>query len=860
MALMFVSLLCCCGRVQLLNPRCEYQQEALGIDNPSPRFSWEYGAAPFTQRSYRLEVAADRNFRHVIWDSGEVLSQRQMAVYAGTALESFKIYWWRVSTRTDGGRRLRSETRKFETAFMPGENWQGQWISDGHDKDYAPAPMLRKQFRIEKPVARARLYISAAAYYDLSVNGRKAESPCLDPGFTDYSKTNLYSTLDLTDFLVKGDNVLAAVLGNGFYNEIEPVATWDFDKAAWRGRARMIAELHISYRDGSGEVVGTGPDWKTSTGPSLSNNIYSGEIYDARLEIPGWDRPGFNDSAWQDATVVPAPSGRLAAQQNPPARECEVLHPAGMRKFSDTLYVYSFDKNISGVCTLNLPDCAPGIKFRLRHGELLKDDGSLECGNIGIYFLPKEDFEIQTDIYYTKGGKESFTPRFTYHGFQYVEVSSSESVELRKEDLSASFIHTDLDEAGSFKCSEPLVNRICDAARLSYLGNLVSIPTDCPQREKNGWTADANLAIDLGLLNFDGITFYEKWIGDMADSQRPDGNVPGIVPTSGWGYDDWIGPVWASAIFMVPDALMRYYGDSASVMRIYDICERYLDYLSRRLDGDGTVTYGIGDWVYYDTPTPTDYSTTVFYYWQNVLMGRFAVILGKDPAEFEAKAAFLKDLVNRKHFDSRTCLYGNGSQAGQAMALMFGVVPEEYRERVAANLNRSIVENGYMLDFGSVGSKFVPRVLADCGYADTVYKMMLQDEVPSWGAWLKMGLTTLAERWALDFDGFHDSSANHVFLGDIAAWAVKYLAGIRFEMSPEGLCDLSFVPCTPEGLDWAEASYKSVRGMIRSSWKRTERGIVLDVEVPANIKAKASYGGRTVELEGGRHTLEFDNQ
>ena len=858
-AVLILLAVSCKQKVAILNPRCEYQTAPMAIDNPAPRFSWEYSAADDMQASFRVEVARDDAFTDVIWDSGETKSNVQRTTYAGEALESLSTYYWRVTSKMECGVTLKSMVQTFETAFLSGSEWQAQWISDYNDKDFAPAPMLRKEFEAEGDVASARLYVSAAAYYKISINGRPIGPISLDPGYTDYSKRNLYSVYDVTEWLNGGTNVIAAVLGNGFYNEIEPVATWDFEKAHWRGRARMIAELHIRYKDGGEAVIPTDASWKTATGPYLSNNIYSGEIYDARLEIEGWDKAGFDDSAWAAAVPVDAPSPKLVAQQNPPARLCEELAAVDMKKFADTLYVFSFPKNIAGVSHLTLSGAEPGTKITLRHGELKKEDGSIQMGNIDIYFYPKPDFEMQTDIYYAKGGEETYTPSFTYHGFQFVEVASSTPLNLTEESLKALFIHTDVQPVGWFECSNDLINKINTASKLSYLDNLVTIPTDCPHREKNGWTADANLAIDLGLLNYDGLTFYEKWVNDMADSQNAEGNLPGIVPTSGWGYEDWIGPVWASAFCMIPDALMHYYGDTKAIETIFDTCDRYLDYLGRRLDPDGTVTYGIGDWVYYDTPTPTDYSTSLFYYWQNVLMTRFAGILGRDAKKYQEKAEFLKDLINKKHFNKETCLYGNGSQAGQGMALMFDIVPQEYKAKVAANLNQSIVDNNYFLNFGSVGSKFVPRVLAEYGYADTVYKMMCQEEIPSWGAWIKQGLTSLAEVWRLDMVGFRDSSANHVFLGDISAWMVKYLAGIRFDMDADGGCTLAFKPCTPEGLDWAKAEYKSVRGLIKSKWHRTAGGIELQVTVPANMKATVEWCGFKKEISGGIHKLIIDN-
>lgn len=851
-----LTLFACVDKAQLQNLRCEYQVNPINIDCSQPRFSWEYNAAEDFQKAYTLDVAATDDFTEILWTSGRVEDDATLASYQGGPLESFTTYWWRLTAEMESGATLVSAPQKFETAMMSGYEWQAQWISDGRDRDFAPAPMVRKSFKLAQEPAQARLYISAAAYYRLSVNGEPISDITLDPGYTVYSRTNLYSTYDITPYINIGENVIGAVLGNGFYNEIEPVATWDFEKAYWRGRARMIAELHITYEDGTKEVILTDPSWKCAIGPYLSNNIYSGDIYDARLEIEGWDGTRLNDSDWTQAVAVDAPSDHLVSQQNPPVRECEVLDAVGMQKFSDTLYVFDFGRNISGVSSLSL-DCESGIKVTLRHGELLKEDGMIQMGNIDIYFYPKQDFEIQTDIYYTKEGEQCFSPCFTYHGFRYVEVSTSKPVELTAESLKARFIHTDVEPVGSFECSNELINKINAASKLSYLDNLVSIPTDCPQREKNGWTADANLAIDLALLNYDGIKFYEKWVNDMIDSQLPDGNVPGIVPTAGWGYDDWIGPVWASAFFMIPDALAHYYGDTKAIEMIYPTCAKYLEYLGNRLDPDGTVTYGIGDWVYYNTATPTDYSTTLFYWWQNVLMGRYSDILGLDGAKYREKADFLSDLIQKKHFNTDTCLYGNGSQAGQAMALYFGIVPEQYREQLAASLNQMIADNGYYLDFGSVGSKFAPRVLADYGYEETVMKMLLKEDAPSWGGWISQGLTTLAERWALDFEGFRDSSANHVFLGDISAWMVKYLAGIRYENDYEGNCDIRIQPCFVEELDWAKAEYKSPKGLISSSWKREGDRITLDVTVPANTKATVCFGGRETEIEGGSHSFTF---
>lgn len=856
---------CTIRHFSISDMRCEYLKSPINIDVQTPRFTWAYkfeGNLTRKQTAYKLDIALSKGALErgdLFWTSDKINHGISSVSYKGSKeLQTQTTYYWQVTVWDDKGSHMVSAVDSFETAKMHMSHWKAKWITDKHDKQFGPAPMFRKKFSIKEDILSARLYISATAYYKLFINGVVPNTEKLDPGYTHYDKRNLYTSIDVTKALRKGENVVATVLGNGFYNAGAPVATWDFEKAPWRNRASMIMEIHVKLANGTVLVVPTDDTWKTAIGPHVYNNIYSGEIYDARREITGWNNVQFDDAAWDAASLTSPPSQKLVSQAMPPMRITKSYSPVAMKSFGDSVFVFDMGTNLTGVCEIKLHG-DEGTKVTLKHGELLKDNGRVEMRNLDIYYKPIEGLEFQTDTYIMKGqGQESFVPEFTYHGFRYVEVKANRPIALKKTDLKAMFIHSDLDSVGHFSCSNQLLNQIWAATRQSYLSNLHSIPTDCPQREKNGWTADGHIAIDLGLLNFDGIKFYEKWMDDFVDNQRPEGNISGIIPSSGWGYDDWIGPVWDAAMFIIPDALERYYGDTRAIQKMYATCEKYLAYLKHRENKEGTVTYGIGDWVYYHTQTPTDYTTTCFYYWDNVLMARFSDITGKSSAPYLQKANALRELINSKYFNKETGLYANGSQTAQAVALALNIVPEKYERNVAENLNKAVAHNNYHLDFGVLGSKYVPRMLSKYGYAETAFRMATQETAPSWGNWTKLGFNTLAETWVLSPD-FRDASVNHVFLGDISAWMVNTLAGINYDPANRGFEKIIIKPDYVKDLFWAKGSYKSVKGLIKSEWKREGDQIKLSVVIPLNATATI-YTDKELEVGAGHHEFTFRNQ
>lgn len=850
--------------------RCEYLKNPLGIDVATPRFTWEISAGHNgKQTACRLKVATSpqllKRGKADVWKSRRVNTDIPRMVYQGPALQAHTRYYWQVEVWSNS-RKLTSEIASFETAKLSITDWHdAKWISDTFDKEFRKAPLLRKSISLEeKNIKNARLYVSGVGYYEFFINGAHVSDRKLEPGYTHFDKRVLYSTYDVTSMLQHGENVLAAELGNGWLN-IQSLSVWEFEKARWRMRPRMIAELRITYNDGTVQTIPTDRTWKTNSGACSFNNLYSGEVYDARLVHKGWTIPGFDDKKWMPAIEVEAPAKILTSQQMPPIRVVREVKPVSMRKIDDYTYIYDMGENMTGVCRLQVQG-PTGTCVTLAHGELIHDDGTLNQGNIEIYFkrekngLPQhvDPFErIQTDTYFLSGnGMETYEPRFTYHGFRYVEVASTRPLTLTQESLTGLCMHTDVEPVGNFACSNEILNKLVEASCNSYLGNLFSIPTDCPQREKNGWTADGYVGMDYGLLFYDGITVYEKWMNDFIDNQRERGDLSGIIPSSGWGYADWIGPVWDAALFIIPNNLYKYYGDTRAIEKMWDTCVRYLQYLETR-EKDGKLTYGIGDWVFYKAKTDTHFTSTAFYWLDNVLMAKFADLTGHDGTKYRAKADNLKELINNEWFDAEKKMYANGTQAAQSVGLALGLVPEEHAQVVADNLVRMIRDNGHQLDFGMLGSKFVPAMLVKYGYADDAYKMIIRPEAPSWANWIHRGLTTLPETWVLDKD-FKDASLNHAFLGDISAWMMNSLAGINPNPKKPGFAGIIIRPQFINGISWAKGEYRSVRGLIRSEWKREGNQIELNIIIPANTEAELQLRDKSVALKMGKNQLTIN--
>jgi alpha-L-rhamnosidase len=637
----------------IINLKCEHLVNPIGLDTKSPRFTWQQrsGEMGSSQIAYQIEVSEDNNIsdENLVWNSGKIESDRNLVVYAGDQLKPFTKYYWQVSVWDQNKAKQISEVASFETGMMEMKNWNGDWISDTRDIDLKPAPYFRKEILIEKDIKSATAYIAVAGLYELSINGQKIGDHRLDPMYTRFDRRTLYVTYDVTEQLNTGNNAIGVLLGNGWYNH-QSTAVWYFHEAVWRARPKFCLDLRVEFTDGSIETYSSDNTWKTDLSPVIFNSIYTAEHYDARLEQPGWDQVDFDDAEWKNPIVSPAPSNNIVAQNLQPIRNVEKLKPATMVKFSNKNYVYDLGRNIAGVSQLKVTG-QEGTKIRLIHGELLDENGHVDLSNIDVHYRPTDDSDpFQTDIFILSGkGAESFMPRFNYKGFQFVEIVSDKPIELDESSLTGYFMHSDVPPVGKISSSNSTIDKIWTAGNNSYLSNLFGYPTDCPQREKNGWTGDAQIAIETGLYSFDGITIYEKWLADHRDEQQPNGVLPAIIPTDGWGYHWANGPDWTSTIAVIPWNIYLFYGDTKILEDNYENIKQYVDHIDYKYP-TGLTDWGLGDWVPVKSRAPKELTSTAYYFADALILSEVAGILGKneDHEKYATLAEKIKTAFNAK--------------------------------------------------------------------------------------------------------------------------------------------------------------------------------------------------------------------
>ncbi len=826
-----------------VNLKTEYLVNPMGIDTPAPRFTWqlddsregaEQAVYRFVLGTCRDEVAAGSGN---IWNTARVRSDEMRVEYDGPKLEPFTRYYWSVDVWDKNGKRsAETAVAWFETGMMDESNWKGYWITDTRDVDRKPAGKFRREFNPSAPVAEARIYIAAAGYYELYLNGERCGDHMLDPAKTRYDRRTMYVAHDVTDLLREGTNSLGVILGNGWYNH-QSTAVWFFHEVPWRARPSFCADLRITYEDGTVETISSGSEWRTSPGPVIFNSIYTAEHYDARLEQHGWNRPGFDDSGWFNVTVVPAPSQRIVSQAMHPVRKTVEIPAQSMVQHDHQTWVYDLGRNISGIVSLRAAG-PEGTEIRLKHGERLDAGGRVDQSNIDQHYRPVDDSDpFQTDIFILSGNEEDvFMPRFNYKGFQYVEVTADRPIELTVESLTGYFMHSDVPPAGRIHSSNDVINQIWEAGNSSYLANLFGYPTDCPQREKLGWTGDGHIAVETGLFNFDGITVYEKWIADHRDEQQPNGVLPAIIPTSGWGYHWANGVDWTSSLAIVPWNIYLFYGDSRLLEKTYNNIVSYVDYIDYRYP-EGVTDWGLGDWVPVRSRADVSLTSTVYYYVVATILADAAGLFGKveDELKYRGLAGKIKNAFNEKFLDRETGLYGSGYQTELSMPLHWGLVPDDMRGRVAANLAQTVEDNDFYIDVGLLGSKALLNALSDNGYADVAWKVASKETYPSWGWWIVNGATTFLENWSIDAD--RDISMNHIMFGEISAWFYKAPGGINPDPLNPGFRNVILKPRFVEGLDHFEAEYEGPRGLIRSSWERGGNKVLYRVTIPPNSTA-----------------------
>ncbi|WP_447640945.1 MULTISPECIES: family 78 glycoside hydrolase catalytic domain [Chitinophagaceae] len=843
------------------NLKTEYLQSPIGIDNPQPRFTWLLENIPTASNSSaynKIIVGTDSlavlKGKGNVWDAPRSPINVQLVTFNGKALQPFTKYFWKVVVYLNQ-KSVSSAVQSFETGMISSHNWHGSWISDNQQKEVRPAPYFRKVFSVQRKITSARAYIAVAGLYELYINGERVGDHYLDPMFTRYDRRNLYVSYDVTKEIKNGQNVIGVVLGNGWYN-FQSIAVWDYERAPWRNRPTFCLDLRITYDDNTVETISSDKSWKTTLGPIVYNSIYTGQHYDARKEMPGWNLSGFDDSKWEQVINRQAPASAIVAQALQPIRHVEKIDPVDYKKIDDTTWLYNIGRNIAGVTQLTVDGDSTTI-IKVIHAERLDKNGRIDQSNVD-YFLrdaQKNNDPFATDIYYLSGrGKETFVPHFDYKGFQYVQVVSNKPIELSQKSLVAYSMHSDVPAIGNIESSNDVINNIHRATKASYLANLFGYPTDCPQREKNGWTGDAHIAIETGLYNFDAITIYEKWLADMRDEQQPNGTLPSIVPTDGWGYEWGNGPDWTSAVAIIPWNIYMFYGDDKILKDNYDNIRRYVDRAALTAP-DGLTSWGLGDWIPVKSKTPVEFTSSIYYYADVEILSKIANLFHReeDYQKYHQLKEKIRAAINDKYLNREKAIYGEGFQTELAAPLFWGIVPDTLKLRVAENLAKTVTRNNYHLDVGLLGTKAILSALSDNGQASTAYKLASQKTYPSWGWWMVNGATTLYENWNIEAQ--RDLSLNHIMFGEIGAWLYKGLGGIKPDEKNPGFKNIILTPNFVEGLDYFNAEHVGPYGKIVSSWQSNKKEIQYAVTIPSNSTATIRFDelhGKNVYLNNKR--------
>ncbi len=864
------------------NLTCNFLNNPVAVETVNPKFSWQL-TSPLRnqyQSSYRILVADNEKDIHAstgtTWDSGKVESDQSVMVdYKGPVLIAGRKYFWKVKAWSrDGKESPWSNPSSFNMGLLTEKDWNGaRWIGYedladslhvvpgvhgngdrlGKKAILRPVvPLFRKEFRIDKKISSAFLYISGAGQYEATVNGKKAGDGFLTPGWTHFDSSVFYNCYDVTESIKKGANALGVMVGNGFYN---------INRERYRklviayGMPKMICRLTIRYSDGTEDKVVSDLSWKTAPSPVTYTSIYGGEDYDARQEQPGWNLPGFNDSKWKNVIYPAPPGGRLTAEADFPMKVMETFEPLKIYESKPDTFLYDFGQNASGIVQIKVKG-KKGQVIKLIPSELINEKRlANQRASGGPYYFQ----------YTLKGtGEETWQPRFTYYGFRYVQVEGAVPVNLGTNSgkpliLEMKFLHTrnSAPDAGRFSCSYDLFNRTNELIRWAIKSNLQSVMTDCPHREKLGWLEQTYLMGGSVHFNFDLYQLYSKQVSDMMEAQLENGLVPDIapeyVPFEG-GFRD--SPEWGSAAVILPWMIYKWYGDKTVMEKAWPMMTRYVKYLKGKSNAF-ILSHGLGDWFDYgpNRPgeaqlTPKTLTATAIWYYDVSLLCDMAQILNKpDDKEWltgmagEIKSAFLK-----KFFNPETGVISTGSQTAMSMPWCVGLIDPPYREKVMQNLEDSVRLQGKPLTAGDVGFHFLVEALTRSGRSQLLYEMMARDDVPGYGYQLKKGATALTESWpALEV-----VSNNHLMLGHLMEWFYAGLGGIGQSPQSAGYREMVIKPEFPGDMTGVETSHRSPYGEIRSSWQKLPGKTILNIHIPAN-------SGALVHIPAGSGSVITEN-
>jgi len=859
--LLFPTLIFCRQQaLKIEKLECEYLSDPPAIDSQHPVLSWQLLSAQNgkLQKAYQVLVSGSlallQQNKGDYWDSGKINSSNSTQIsYGGKTLISRSKLYWKVKIWDEKNTPSEwSQPASWSMGLLKPSDWQAKWIG-AFENPYPdssityPSPFFRKEFTNGKKIKQAKVYVSGLGFYELFLNGRKIGDQVLAPAVTNYDKRPLkhllypyddqstqrvlYNSFDVTKDLLEKTNAIGIQLGNGWYNQRDRRVEGDM----WYDSPRLIFQLEIQYTDGSSQTIVSDDTWKTSQGPLLHDAIFTGEKYDARLELGAWHTAGYSDVQWKKAAFVRAPTGKLQPQLAPFDKVTRTLVPKFDGKSKDSVYTYHLDETVAGWASVTVKGKA-GSRLKIR------------------YISEEGDDYGQYDSYILKGeGIENWEPKFTWHAFRKIEVISQDA-ELSQTSLKVKEVHTDVPANGSFECSNPFLNLINSAYIKTQNANFHgSISSDCPHRERLGYTGDGQAIVESSIFSYDMRQFYRKWLDDMDDARnKKTGFVTHTAPFGGGGG----GPAWGSAYVIMPWAYFSYYGDTTVLARHYPGMKQWVEYLETRTDKNGLVSreepngWCLGEWC---TPTgvqiPEPLVNTAYFYHVTDLLKKVAKTLGKndDYLKFDNLAKGIQNNFNKAYYNASKQSYWEGRQGADVFALALGLVPQENYASVFNALLAHLKEINYHFDTGILGTPLLMKVLAQNNRNDIAYKIINQKDFPGFGYLLDPKNSTLWETW----DG--QGSKSHPMFGSVIEWFYSGIGGIKADPKSAGMKHLIIEPQMIADLNYCKSSYNSPFGKIRSEWKRADNGkLQMLLEIPKNSAA-------TFVLPEGKTRIKYDS-
>jgi alpha-L-rhamnosidase len=902
--------------LEAVSLRTEYLVNPIGLDTKKPRLSWKLrcDGVRVIQSAYQLQASSTEDFAHVCWDSGKVeTSQSQGILYAGPEQKSMECVYWRVKVWSNHEEESPfSEPAFFETGLFHTSDWKAHWIEPEKEVDidaYKPAPYIRKEFTVRKGLVSARACLTAKGLYSFYLNGVEGTDNLFTPGFTSYCKRLQVQVYDVTHLLHEGSNALGVILGDGWWRGSTGGASL---KNNFGYKVALLGQLMLDYEDGTREIIGSDSSFKTSHGPLLKSDMKAGELYDARMNMEGWNQPGYDDTSWNPVQVVEGGFDNLIGTRSVPVRQKERYSPKVLRTPNGET-VLDFGQNIAGWVEMKVQGDA-GTEVVLIHGEALDKDGNFTLKNLAMHGKTTDDFQAVHFIL-AGSGTESYRPRFSIFGFQYVLVKNYPG-EVKSENFTAVAVYSDMEETGDFVCSNPLINKLVSNSRWSQKGNFMEIPTDCPTRERAGWTGDAQVYCRTAADFMNVYPFFEKWMADVAAEQFPDGSVGSTVPTviGFHNVEEWErfsrqntdpmmamrrpkpgtasmldGSVgWGDAAVIIPWTMYLCYGDKAILEKQFDSARAWVDYMAANaknaneqfkdspayqnytddeLDADyiWDTKFHWGEWGEADTNVDDlaaelskslpylPYVSTAYFAYSTRLLSEMASVLGKteEEAKYRARYEKIKRVYNQYYIKEDGHIL-EGRQAPNVRTIAFGLAYEDKKQAVADKLAQMIVEQDYHLNTGFLSTPFILHVLADNGHDDIAFRLLEQDTCPSWLYAVSKGATTIWENWnGIKPDGELLGSLNHYAYGAVCDFLFSGVAGIRPVWETPGFKHFILKPLVGGTLTHASATYESLYGTIKSAWEKTDQGITYRFEVPANTTATITIPGNRGDLKEG---------